>query len=544
MLVPPVVSAMSRPCSMRAGATTLLNAQNGRRMYAVNRVHAIEAADLSRVVMSEARILPMTTPTVESLNEEHVAAYGLPADTGGLDASGSVSGSAFFKQLARELASTYLLSFEPAPTDRDGQPHRIEVRTSRRPAPTIRARKTFIAPVTMASRRPEPQTAAPVETASVESERVSRAPETSPLAGTAPAGSAVPLLTVLQRSAVYVDSFERTLSTVVAEERYVQVVKLWAGDAPKPRAEPELAWKPGQDTERSRSASHALRRRQLLSDLLLVQPPGQMWIGYRDVAEVDGTPVRDRASRVKQLFLSPKADSRSQLQRIADESARHNLGPSRNINVPTFPLQILRAGNVGRFEWTSGAQSRQPTDPPGCTVVGFRETTEPTIVKTNRGRIVPITGQFCIDPDSGRVWRATLKFWQPVESVEGAFMVTFRASSEVSVLLPDQAWEWSRSSDPERGNRVAYVEGLASYSNPHERRRSIAVAIPARARAHRAPPAVGAAPSIRMTAIDGAEALGGAAAIVPRRASLRASHRDECADGGTRRRRKDSREAA
>jgi hypothetical protein len=32
MLVPPVVAAMSRPCSMRAGATTLLNAQKGRRM--------------------------------------------------------------------------------------------------------------------------------------------------------------------------------------------------------------------------------------------------------------------------------------------------------------------------------------------------------------------------------------------------------------------------------------------------------------------------------------------------------------------------------
>ena len=29
MLVPPVVAAMSRPCSMRAGATTLLNAQKG-----------------------------------------------------------------------------------------------------------------------------------------------------------------------------------------------------------------------------------------------------------------------------------------------------------------------------------------------------------------------------------------------------------------------------------------------------------------------------------------------------------------------------------
>jgi hypothetical protein len=270
---------------------------------------------------------------------------------------------------------------------------------------------------------------------------------------------------VLQRAADYVALFERTLSSLVVEERYVQIVKLWAGDRPTPRAEPELAWKPGKGEQRSRAARSVLRRRQLLSDLLLVQPPGQMWIGYRDVAEIDGKPVRDRASRVDKLFLSGRLDSRAQLQRIADESARHNLGPSRNINVPTFPLQVLRTTNVARFAWTTEGQRQEPTDPSGCTVVGFRETADPTIVKTSRGRNVPMTGQFCIEPDTGRVWRATLKFWQPFESVDGAFMVTFRAAGDPQVLVPDQAWEWSRSSDPDWGYRAAYVEGLATYSN-------------------------------------------------------------------------------
>ena len=201
------------------------------------------------------------------------------------------------------------------------------------------------------------------------------------------------------------------------------------------------------------------------SDLLLVQPPGQMWIGYRDVAEVDGKPVRDRARRVEKLFLSGNTDAREQLQRIADESARHNLGPSRNINVPTFPLQMLRAGNVPRFEWTAESQKREPTNPPGCTVVGFREVADPTIVKTNSGRNVPMTGQFCIEPGTGRVWRATLEFKQPFENVDGALLVTFRTTTDPGVLVPDQAWEWSRSSDPDWGGRAAYVEGRATYSN-------------------------------------------------------------------------------
>jgi VWFA-related protein len=442
------------------------------------RLHAIEAANLGRVVLPEGRDVRTPTPTVESLKEKHAAAYGLPDETGGIEASGSVSGADFFKELSRELASTYLLSFEPIPSDRDGQPHRIEVRTTRRPLPTIHARRTFIAaPRPNTSRTSAPRSAgspgapspgpaaAPAHAPAVEAE--STPAKVDPWAATDVAGSSstVPLQGVMQRAAIYVDLFERTLSSLVAEERYVQVVKLWAGDEPSPGAEPELAWKTGTGQQRARGAYKVLRRRQLLSDLLLVQPPGQMWIGYRDVAEIDGKPVRDRVSRVEKLFLSQRTDSRAQLQRIADESARHNLGPSRNTNVPTFPLQLLRPGNLPRFEWTTKAQTREPTDPPGCAVVGFREVADPTIVKTNSGRNVPMTGQFCIEPATGQVWRATLEFKEPRENVDGAFMVTFRPTSDPSVLVPDRAWEWLRSSDPDWGNHATYVEGLATCSN-------------------------------------------------------------------------------
>jgi tetratricopeptide (TPR) repeat protein len=109
------------------------------------RVHAVEIADLARVALPEGGPEGPLPLTLESLREKHAAAYGLPEETGGLEALGAVSGADFFTQLAHELSSTYLLSFEPIDTDRDGKPHRIDVRLSRRPPLTIHAQKTFIA---------------------------------------------------------------------------------------------------------------------------------------------------------------------------------------------------------------------------------------------------------------------------------------------------------------------------------------------------------------------------------------------------------------
>ncbi len=125
------------------------------------RVHAVEIADLTSVPLPEGG--PEGPPNItirddrevqeqasvggRSLQEKSTAvAYGLPEETGGIQAHGAVSGADFFTRLARDLASTYLLSFAPIDSDRTGTPHRIEVRIARRPPLTIYSRKTFIAP--------------------------------------------------------------------------------------------------------------------------------------------------------------------------------------------------------------------------------------------------------------------------------------------------------------------------------------------------------------------------------------------------------------
>ena len=422
------------------------------------RVHAVEMGDLTSVAFPEGGT--QAAPTLGALDERHPVAYGLPEETGGVRREGSVSGADFFGQLARELSSTYLLSFEPSASDRDGRPHRIDIRIARHPQPTVHARRMF----TVAS-APRPAAGAPVPAPPTARTSMSPAVLDGPIKASSDAASdgAVPLATVLQRASDYVDGFQRTFSNMVLVERYVQLIRPWSGDSPMPLHDPELTWRDsGPGSPRTQTA---IRRRQLLSDLLLLQPPGQTWIGYRDVAEVDGKPVRNRTVRVERLFLSDPKKGRRQLQRIATESARYNLGPSRNINLPTFPLQLLRPDNLSRFEWTAVARDKSDEDSVDCTLISYREVGNVTMVRTDGGFNVPMTGHFCIESESGRVWRATVRFRQPLANVDAAFEVRFRATGESDVLAPESAWEWSLSNEPGLNARPLMTEGLAIYSN-------------------------------------------------------------------------------
>lgn len=272
-----------------------------------------------------------------------------------------------------------------------------------------------------------------------------------------------PLSALLERASTYVEHFQQTFSAVVMEERYVQVVKVWSGKPPEPGTEPELAWKSSTKEPSGARGDGLVRRRQLLSDVLLVQAVGQGWMGYRDVAEVDGRSVRDRNVRVQTLFMSGRADDRRQLQRIAQESARFNLGVGRNLNLPTFPLQALAASALGRFGWTPYPD--EPLDASCCAVVGLREVSSPTMVRTGDDHDLPMTGRAWIEPGTGRVRRASLQFGGPLDQVEGAFEVTYGAMDGIDVLIPTRLWEWYRRRDQDYLGLPAYVEGQATYSD-------------------------------------------------------------------------------
>lgn len=60
----------------------------------------------------------------------------------------------------------------------------------------------------------------------------------------------------------------------------------------------ELEWHDGDNYP---TTGVIVERRQLLSDALLVHTP-QGWVGYRDVAEVDGRSVRRGANECRSSF--------------------------------------------------------------------------------------------------------------------------------------------------------------------------------------------------------------------------------------------------
>ena len=116
-------------------------------------------------------------------------------------------------------------------------------------------------------------------------------------------GDAATFAEIMRRAHGYVTQYEdHELSTVIARERYHQQ---WLDVDAKIKGE-----------------------RTLLSDYLLLQLPNEDWVAVRDVYEVDGTAVTDRAARLKALFAGPRQELSERVMRMAEESARYNLGDS------------------------------------------------------------------------------------------------------------------------------------------------------------------------------------------------------------------------
>ena len=263
----------------------------------------------------------------------------------------------------------------------------------------------------------------------------------------------VSLKTVMQRAGVYVTDFRRQLSSIVAEESYVQDVTPLVARPARPAA--------------------STKRRELRSDFLLVWSPGaDRYIEFRDVFEVDGTPVRDRQERLTALFLdgSPSAAT-PRIQRIIDESARYNIGTiERNVNTPTLPLLFLAPDNQPRFRFKrvpghAPAITRTPKEPSAnftivteVWVVEYEEVQRKTLIRTSAGRDIPARGHFWIEPATGKVLMSELT--ADSSAVRATIDVSYQSEPLLGFLVPiemRERYEGRRDS--------TLIEGNATYGN-------------------------------------------------------------------------------
>ncbi len=242
---------------------------------------------------------------------------------------------------------------------------------------------------------------------------------------------------ILPRMRAYVAEYEKALAGIVAEESYQQMFSQRTASYPAP---PRLT------------------RRELKSEIGFAWfPEPGMWFGFRDVLEVDGKAVPDRQARLEQLFVERRFPSEQQLSRVAEASARFNIGPARrNFNVPTLTLLVASPDNAGRCSFE--LRGYDVIDGVRVALVAFTETASPTII-TREGHDWRSRGLLWVEPESGRIHRTDLQLSD--RDMEMRLTTWFGLDERLDLMVPVRMREMYDY--PERAD--AYVEATAAYSN-------------------------------------------------------------------------------
>jgi len=282
---------------------------------------------------------------------------------------------------------------------------------------------------------------------------------------------------VMRRAGEYFVNYEKQFASIVAEERYVQELRPGAPPAGTrvPEAATLSAALPGSGERPSQqlgwnpmtalnfgnfNPALPLERRQLLSDYLLVAIEQQVWFAYRDIREVNGNELAGRENRVMKLLLNPSADALDQMRRLADESARYNIGSvRRTFNLPTLALLFLHPDDQHRLTFTKADETE--IEGLDLWVVRYRETERPTMIHNERGDDVPTTGRYWIEADTGRVVQTELEVTDLHYDVRGVVVVAYRPAEELAIWMPVEMRE--RYDHPFRIDN--YTDCLAVYSN-------------------------------------------------------------------------------
>lgn len=241
------------------------------------------------------------------------------------------------------------------------------------------------------------------------------------------AQSAPTLEQLLDRMGEYLLDYETQLSSVVAEERFEQRV------------------------------SRVLT--VLESDIAFMRLPGGLeWLGFRDVRKVNFLPVKQTGPSISEVLASTAGDIRKALA-IAQESARHNLGLPRTINVPTAPLEIIHPRNRQAHSYQMGAAERVRGVP--TTIISFTETARPTLVREPSGTYLISSGRVWIEPKSGGVRRVEWSYQAEKRYprvLPPQLRVEFGPNAQLGFLVPLEMRERFHT---ERGAG----EGQATYKN-------------------------------------------------------------------------------
>ena len=157
-------------------------------------------------------------------------------------------------------------------------------------------------------------------------------------------------------------------------------------------------------------------------------------MAFRDVYEVNRSKIRDRENRLLKLFVESPATAVAQARRLADESARYNLGTiTRNFNLPTTALFMLQPATQRRFRYRKIGE--RTVDGARYWLVRGTEEARPTLVRGAQGRDIPLSTEYHIDPDTGRVART--RMWLAMPAMAD-ILVDYRADEKLGIWVPSK----------------------------------------------------------------------------------------------------------
>lgn len=261
------------------------------------------------------------------------------------------------------------------------------------------------------------------------------------VAGSGAVGAQSPDLdAVLDKAAEYVAAYKRDFVGIVADETYRQDVR---------------GGRIGTDL-RGFPIEAPNQRRDLKSDVLLVRAPdGDRWMQFRDVFEVDGKPVRDRTDRLTKLFLQPSRSVDKQIQDIAAESARYNIGGvNRTVNLPVFALTVLEDQSRPWFFFAGSRKKDSPAGP--LWDVEYREERGGTLIRTTGNESMPVHGHFSIEAATGRVLSSELQAENA--TLKAQIDVTYMMEPAMGMLVPGEMREKYSTKDG------STIQGRATYA--------------------------------------------------------------------------------
>lgn len=242
--------------------------------------------------------------------------------------------------------------------------------------------------------------------------------------------------TLRNRLDAYLLAYEPRLSALVANEEMTQRIEQGFG-----------GWQ--------------VTNRRLHSEVAFVGLPGDAgWLGFRRVTRVNGKAVKDRGVPLAQLMAEGTSDDYDQARLLLADSAAHNLGAPRTINLPNLPLELLHPRYRHRFsQEIFGRETVRGTQ---TVVLRFDEFATPSIIQQGDGSNMQTVVWAWVEPASGQLLRAQVnakdaRFGGPRFSAE--VRVDFKNERTLDLLVPSEMNEKFFVDDSGTGT------GTAKYTN-------------------------------------------------------------------------------